>query len=394
MEKKNKQICRIVLGILITFVVTAMPAVASEYDKLLKKYKKEITTKKSSLEEIEKQLGQKKSEKLKYEREEQLIRKELARIERETSKINNEITKIQKEIRSTKKKLANTEKEMNLAKMEAGQWKNVLKKELDRIYKDYYSVDFYMQDVWVKSMSLYALKVKTRQIGLASDRENYAKGVFQKYTKIQEDLDELNKDLIQKQSQQEAMKKDKAELYKTARGIRISVEEEIKKLNETSLELKQFIESLEKRKDETAQQKQQEEYAKKSFIEKKKSFKWPVSGKVITKYGKNKHAEFDTYVISNGIKIQAQTGAQITAIDKGEVVYAKTFRSYGNTVIVDHGGGIYSIYGQLNEILVDNDAQIKSGDVVGKLGKSGNNTLYFEISVNGQPQDPLEWLQK
>ena len=198
--------------------------------------------------------------------------------------------------------------------------------------------------------------------------------------------------MTEKQVKQENIRRQKAELFNSTQGSRIAAEEEIKKLNESTIEMRSFIESLEKKKTETTELKKKEELAKKTFQEKKKTFPWPLKGEVTAKFGKNKHAELNTYVISNGIKIKGKQGDVVTAIDSGEVVYAKGFRSYGNTVIIDQGGGIYTIYGQLSEISVDVDAKVKAGDPVGKPGSSTNYTLYFEISVNGQPQDPLAWL--
>ncbi|MDI6642175.1 MAG: peptidoglycan DD-metalloendopeptidase family protein, partial [Elusimicrobiota bacterium] len=101
----------------------------------------------------------------------------------------------------------------------------------------------------------------------------------------------------------------------------------------------------------------------------------------------------DTYIISNGIKIKTDGSQEVLSVDSGEVVYAQEFRSYGKTVIVDHGGGVYSIYGQLEEIFVDSATKINTGTSVGKTGATNNWTLYFEIRIDGRPQDPIVWLK-
>ncbi|MFN3966903.1 MAG: murein hydrolase activator EnvC family protein, partial [Endomicrobiia bacterium] len=103
--------------------------------------------------------------------------------------------------------------------------------------------------------------------------------------------------------------------------------------------------------------------------------------------------DLDTYIISNGIKIKANSEQHVISIDNGEVVYAKEFRSYGKTVILDHKGGVYTIYGYLGEIMVDEGAKIKRGQPVGKTDILNNNTIYFEINFDGEPQDPLKWLE-
>ncbi|OGS24221.1 MAG: hypothetical protein A2297_02615, partial [Elusimicrobia bacterium RIFOXYB2_FULL_48_7] len=341
------------------------------------------------------QLEQKKGEKLRYEKKEQSIKKELNRINKEMNKVSSEINSIQSKIRLTQRKLKSTENEMAAAKIEISQWKIVLMNELGSLYRNNYTLRPVISDPWEERLRADALKIKTTQINQASARETYAQAVYLKYISTQDELSQLNSQLVDKKAEQEKVRAEKGEVLKTTQGSRVAAEEEINKLNESTAEMKFFIESLEKKKNETAELKKKEELAKRTFQEKKKMFAWPLQGIVTARFGKNKHPQLNTYVISNGIKIQgaqSASGDSVTAIDKGEVVYAKGFRSYGNTVIIDHGGGVYTIYGQLGEILIDIDTKVKAGDVVGKTGPANNNTLYFEVSINGQPQDPLEWL--
>ena len=139
--------------------------------------------------------------------------------------------------------------------------------------------------------------------------------------------------------------------------------------------------------------KRQDELSKKKFFEKKSRLPWPVEGEVIGKYGKLKHNDLDTYIISNGIKIEAGEDSIIKVISKGEIVYADNFRSYGKTVIVSHGGGFYTIYGQLGKILVKSKKKILGSEPIGRMER-GENILYFEIRSDNKPLDPLVWLRK
>ena len=79
------------------------------------------------------------------------------------------------------------------------------------------------------------------------------------------------------------------------------------------------------------------------------------------------------------------------------VAYADLFAGFGNLVIVDHGAQNYSLYGNLLEIAVTKGTRVEQGHVVGTVGApptSATPGLYFELRVDGQPVDPLQWLRK
>jgi len=115
---------------------------------------------------------------------------------------------------------------------------------------------------------------------------------------------------------------------------------------------------------------------------------WPVNGEV--------QRRFSRTAASNGIEIAAPEGASAMAIHDGVVAFAGTFGGFGNLVILDHGSQTFSLYGDLLEIAVKKGARVEHGQPIGKVGPtpSGANALYFELRVDGQPVDPLQWLKK
>jgi septal ring factor EnvC (AmiA/AmiB activator) len=98
----------------------------------------------------------------------------------------------------------------------------------------------------------------------------------------------------------------------------------------------------------------------------------------------------------NGIQIGTQEGSVVRAVHDGTVAYAAPFTGYGNLVIVDHGTQTYSMYGQLGSMTVARGGRIDRGQAVGTAGRvlAGTPGLYFEMRVDGEPVDPLEWLRK
>jgi len=127
------------------------------------------------------------------------------------------------------------------------------------------------------------------------------------------------------------------------------------------------------------------------------SFLWPVEGKVVSYFGRQKHPTFDTFVNKKGIEIQAREGSPIQSISSGKVVYADWLKGYGLVVIVDHTNGFYSLYAHASKLLVAEGNSVTMGQVIGETGETGvteEDTLYFELRKGTTPIDPLKWLAK
>jgi len=127
------------------------------------------------------------------------------------------------------------------------------------------------------------------------------------------------------------------------------------------------------------------------------SLLWPVEGKVVSYFGRQKHPTFDTFVTKKGIEIRAREGSPIRAVSSGNVVYADWLKGYGLVVIVDHTNGFYSLYAHASKLLVAEGHSVKNGQVIGETGETGvtdEDALYFELRKGTTPIDPLKWLAK
>jgi septal ring factor EnvC (AmiA/AmiB activator) len=115
---------------------------------------------------------------------------------------------------------------------------------------------------------------------------------------------------------------------------------------------------------------------------------WPVDGQLKRRFNRASSA--------SGIEISAEEGAEARAVHDGVVAFAGTFDGFGNLVILDHGSQTFSLYGDLLTINVAKGARVEHGHRVGTVGPipSGSDGLYFELRVDGQPVDPLQWLKK
>ena len=123
---------------------------------------------------------------------------------------------------------------------------------------------------------------------------------------------------------------------------------------------------------------------------------WPVEGSIIYSFGRAVNPN-NTSIRWNGIGIEAALGASVKSIADGEVMIAEPIGTYGLTVIVQHGGGDYSVYGSLQRAAVAKGAKVKKGQILGTVGQADPDMaphLHFEIRPKGRATDPLTWLQQ
>jgi septal ring factor EnvC (AmiA/AmiB activator) len=120
-----------------------------------------------------------------------------------------------------------------------------------------------------------------------------------------------------------------------------------------------------------------------------------VSGRVLTRFGPSRDSRFGTAIVRNGIEIAAKEGTPVKAVHGGVVAYAAPFAGFGTLVIVDHGGGAFTMYGHLGEVRVERGTRLPRQAVIGTVGvaPAGTEALYFEVRVDGRPADPLQWLR-
>jgi len=132
------------------------------------------------------------------------------------------------------------------------------------------------------------------------------------------------------------------------------------------------------------------------FASQKGRMALPVRGAIIETYGKHKHPEFNSYTFSKGISISAGAGTEIKAIYDGSVIFADYFKGYGNMIIVDHGGGYFSLYAHASRITKKVGAEVARNETlatVGDVDSAKGPMLYFEIRYQGKPVDPAAWVR-
>jgi murein DD-endopeptidase MepM/ murein hydrolase activator NlpD len=243
--------------------------------------------------------------------------------------------------------------------------------------------------------------------------------IEQKMTKeIKSILLIINKDKLKLESllrQSISLKRDKQKQMTSLRKMKIKREKELNRIRQDKSALANYmqekssgvkqLESIIKkvledkaRYEREARIRQQRQALKtKEFNLLKGQLPWPTEGRVILKFGKQWNSLLKTTTDNPGIDIKGQPGSSIRSTMSGVVTTITYIRGYGTTIIIDHGGGFYTVYSHVTNIQTQVDSEVRSGDVIAYMGDSGSVNgakLHFEVWGKGQKLDPEKWLMK
>lgn len=123
----------------------------------------------------------------------------------------------------------------------------------------------------------------------------------------------------------------------------------------------------------------------------------PMHGPIISNYGMQEHPVLHIMTRNLGVEIKGQRGGKVKAAAKGKVVMTAEIDGRGPSVIIEHEGGFYSVYGHLNSIRVQEGDAVRNGEEIGEVGDLASLNgikLYFQVSQGTQTIDPLQWLNE
>ena len=133
------------------------------------------------------------------------------------------------------------------------------------------------------------------------------------------------------------------------------------------------------------------------FKELKGKLPWPIEGKVISRFGTYLNPNLKTVTENTGIDIHGSEGTEVRSIYDGIVTTVTYIRGNGNTVILDHGDGFYSVYTHVMDVEVEENSYVNARDIIAHVGDSGSlegTKLHFEIWGNKDKLNPELWLKK
>ncbi|HIJ87259.1 MAG TPA: peptidoglycan DD-metalloendopeptidase family protein [Desulfuromonadales bacterium] len=212
----------------------------------------------------------------------------------------------------------------------------------------------------------------------------------------------------QKKREIESEKSRKAEYLDKVRRDRKNYESSLKELQANASRLQEMLtrlEALSRRKLSSRHEKQGSKLKPlvelppvpdRGFSSQKGRMNIPVRGAILESFGKHKHSEFNSYTFSKGLSISAPPGTEIKAVYEGTVIFSDYFKGFGNMMVVDHGGGYFSLYAHASRLAKKVGTEVARHETIGVVGDVDSNKgsmLYFEIRHQGKPVDPAEWVR-
>lgn len=358
----------------------------------------EITRSQAELSQIRVRLHECRRRKEEIEKEKKTTLGRLEIVNEELNITRELIEVLRKEEASLKEEVVVLQKRVEKVEAELETRKSILAERLREIYKHGRVHDLELI-LFSKSFSDVLRKVKYILLIAEQDKKLIhstrllMQSLKQERQKLTEKVMEETELKEEKESEKRNMEKEKAVKEETLQTLRNEGKEKDrleKELEEAEEKVLQLIERLERERMRGG-----ESFEGTSFEKQKGSLRWPVQGKkVISKFGKKRHPVYWTVTQNNGIDIEASYGEPVHAVAKAKVVYADRFLGYSKVVLLDHGGGYYTLYAYLSEILVPTGTIVDEGDIIAYVGDSLDGSLFhFEVRRKGKPEDPLNWLR-
>lgn len=340
----------------------------------------------------------------------------------ELKKINADLSEIENKLEIQRSKIDSLRENINNLKVEINNYNKklshqiiLLKKRIKAIQRMTYENDpllivlseedpskvlksiRYLKDISTYDQSL----IKRYNTNLAVLNEKVMKlKAFE--TEIQKEENQLKKlELSHKEK-----KNQKEKLLVSVRKEKTHYENMLKELKEASSRILKIIEESNRKERELRKKrgiepkpgtKEEDLPEYNAFTKLKGKLAWPVTGSIVIPYGQQTDPLFNLPVFRSGIHIKTAPNSQIKAVYEGKIVFAEQFKGFGQLIIIDHGGGYHTLYGNLSRLFSQNGAIIKERQVIGEAGESqliGAHGLYFEIRFKGKALNPEHWLRK
>jgi septal ring factor EnvC (AmiA/AmiB activator) len=355
--------------------------------------------KKQELHRIKKEMEDKRLKLQRADKRERSILSELERIDREINAGSVELANHQRKLREAEAALAEIEKTNTVTAQKMARLKEAYAARLRALYKLSRTGGFAL--AVLSSDSFTTAYKRVRYLGIIAERDQrtirgYGAALELLASRERETRERTAEILARRGSVEkkrlslEGQRRKKGDILGSVKQEKTIYEATLKDLEESSANLWAMIRL-------TEQEHRAPKKAAREAASDRNRLPWPVNGKVLTPFGSQKHPQFGTMVFRRGIDISARIGDEVKAVAGGEVVKADWFKGYGKLVIIDHKNGMYTLYGNLSQVEVNNGDRVERGKVIGLAGDTGSlkgAKLYFEVRRNGEAEDPLLWLAK
>ena len=309
------------------------------------------------------------------------------RLDEQIIELNSKIKEIEEKISLTDEEINELDLQIDDIKSEINELENNIKNNKDQLAKRIKVINSNY------SMSYIKILLNSSSISDFLNNMYIVKQIVKQDKEILTELDENKQEIEEKKSQIEKKKVEQEDL-------KLLLEKDNESLNNDKIEVEKLKAELEK--EESELESEIEKIASQSVVVEDgqiiSSGSWPVPGysRISSPYGYRIHPIFNTRKMHTGIDIPGPTGTPIVSIDSGKVIFSGTQRGYGKTVMIQHDDGKVTLYAHNNELNVSVGQRVQKGQVISKMGSTGNSTgphLHFEVRINGNHVNPLPYIK-
>lgn len=341
-----------------------------------------------NLNDINKEISQTKSDLKKGKNKEKELNSQIKQLENQINEAEKEISGIQGDINKTQENISSVKANLQQVEQEMAQQNESLEKRLRAMYKN---GDVGMIQILLGSDDITDFMTNMDMVQRIFDNDvDILKLMEEQHQKIE--LQKKQLETLQAQLLSEKQKEaDKQSALQVSRGEVAGLKAQVASDNDA---LEESLDELNAEADRIKAEirKLQGDQAFVGGV-----FAWPSqsSTRVTSEFGNRFHPILKVNKLHTGMDIGAAAGTNVLAANDGNVIKAGWNNSYGNLVMIDHGGGIVTLYAHNSKLLVSTGDVVAKGQVIALVGSTGQSTgphIHFEVRVNGEYQNPRNWL--
>jgi len=390
--------------IVIVFLLILLPFPSKAQEDLDKK----ITYKSEELQKIRDELATQKIQLEKAKNKEKSLLSKLEENEKDISLTSKLIKQLKREQSLKEQQIEQTKSSINRLSDNLKSLKENFARRIVHIYKQ---GDYNDWELILTSQSVNQVIYRYKYLRTISDIDKKSatnirlniSAINNKKMQLITELKDQEKIIDEKKERQHALSKQKQQRdrqLKITKKDKNSFIAQIKSKEKAAAKLLNLISDLEKERENRRQELERQRQhagirAENPFLDSRGKLGWPVAGQVVSKFGMQKHPILKTITENSGIDIKVRKGTPVRAVLDGVVTTITYIRGFGNTIIIDHGSGFYTVYSHVENVNVFEKEYITRNTIIAEVGDSGSLSgalLHFEIWSNRTKLNPEEWL--